>query len=63
MPDPAWDYATIYDRLYDAKFDIERLIAYLSKQEDASPEVDREAKEALDRIGQNLNQTRRMFDI
>ncbi|MGC9506025.1 hypothetical protein [Baaleninema sp.] len=63
VPDPTWDYLTIYDRLYESKFEIERLIAYLSRFEDASPEADREAKEALDRIGQNLNQARRMFDI
>lgn len=58
IPDPAWDYASIYDQLYRSKFDIERLISEISQVEDATGESDAAAIAKLEGIITQLQQTR-----
>ena len=62
IPDPAWDYATIYHRCHHARQELEKLLAYMSQFEEATGESDRCIRDQLDQIGQHLNQTRRMID-
>ena len=40
LPDPAWDYARLWDFLYQAKGDLEKLIIYAGEIEEATPESD-----------------------
>lgn len=60
-PDPAWDYVTVYDQLYRAKFDIERLIGQISQVEDATGESDAAAIAHLEKIITQLQETRRLL--
>lgn len=61
IPDPAWDYATVYDRLYQSKFDIEQLISQISQIEDAAGETDAAAIAKLDQVVAQLQETRRLL--
>ena len=61
VPDPAWDYTAVYDQLYRAKFDIERLIAQISQVEDATGETDAAAIAHLEKIITSLQETRRLL--
>lgn len=60
-PDPAWDYTTIYERLYQCKFDIERLISEISQIEDATGESDAAAIAKLEHVITQLQETRRLL--
>ena len=62
LPDPAWDYATIYERLQLSKSQLDNLLQIMSEFETASPETDRLIKDEIDAIGRYLNQTRRLLD-
>jgi hypothetical protein len=62
IPDPAWDYFTIYQNCQQARVALQDLIEFMSQFEDAYPDADAEIKVRLDAIGQQLNQTRRMMD-
>ena len=61
IPDPAWDYATVYDRLYQSKFDIEQLISQTSQIEDATGETDAAAIAKLEHVITQLQETRRLL--
>ena len=39
-PDPSWDYFTVWGQVQTAKSQLESLLEYLSKIEEASPSLD-----------------------
>lgn len=63
IPDPLWDYSEIWHQCQQAKQQLEAILAEMQQVENATPESDCQIKEALDAIGQKLNQARRMMDM
>ncbi|MCG6135183.1 MAG: hypothetical protein MET45_11030 [Nostoc sp. LLA-1] len=61
IPDPAWDYAQIWQYTQEAAAQLQKLLAYMAEIEDATPETDQEIKSQLDSVGQRLNTARRLF--
>ena len=47
IPDPTWDYATIYHRCQWARQELEKLLAYMSEFEKATGESDRSGRTAI----------------
>ena len=41
LPDPAWDYATLWDFLHKAQRELENLIQYTAQIEEGKPETDK----------------------
>ncbi len=63
IPDPDWDYSEIWHECQQASQGLERMLAVMQQVDGATPESDRQVKEALDAIGQRLNTARRMMDM
>ncbi|MBR8839516.1 MAG: hypothetical protein DSM106950_37320 [Stigonema ocellatum SAG 48.90 = DSM 106950] len=62
VPDPAWDYAQIWQKLQESKSQLDQLLAYMATIEDADPSSDEAIKKHLDEIGQKMNSARRLID-
>ncbi|QIR41703.1 hypothetical protein HCG51_33895 (plasmid) [Tolypothrix sp. PCC 7910] len=62
IPDPAWDYAQIWQHTQQAAAQLQKLLAYMAEIENATPETDVEIKLQFDTIGQSLNTARRLID-
>lgn len=62
IPDPSWDYSEIWHRTQSAAKELNTLLKYIAKLENATPEADTEIKSRLDSIGQQLNSARRLMD-
>ena len=63
IPDPLWDYSEIWCQCQQAGRQLQQMLVSMQEIENATPESDRQIKEALDTIGQKLNQARRMMDM
>lgn len=63
IPDPLWDYSEIWHQCQQARQELQQMLASMQEVENATPESDRKIKDALDAIGQKLNQARRMMDM
>jgi hypothetical protein len=63
IPDPLWDYSEIWHQCQQARQQLQKMLGEMQQVENATPESDRQIKEALDAIGQGLNQARRMMDM
>lgn len=61
IPDPAWDYANLWQQLQETKGQLEELILSIAQVEEARPEIDQQIKEKLNLIGQALNSVRRLM--
>ena len=61
-PDPAWDYAQVWQKLRESRDGFKELLVYIAGQESSSPEADKVIKEKIDAIGQQLNTIRRLMD-
>lgn len=62
-PDPAWDYAAPYHELWAIKEATENAIAAISQIEEASPESDRQMREALEQIEIHLNSAKSFLGV
>lgn len=63
IPDPLWDYSEIWHECQQARQQLQQMLVTMQEIESATPESDRQIKEALDTIEQRLNQVRRMMDL
>jgi hypothetical protein len=54
VPDPAWDYATLWQHVMRLQQDINALVQLLSQQEHASPEADQLIRNYLNQIGDRM---------
>lgn len=61
IPDPTWDYSTVYHDLQAIKSDLDGFIVWLSSHEDASPQLDKQAKDKLTTMINNLSELRDKF--
>lgn len=62
IPDPAWDYIEPFESLQTSQKEMEELIAFISKQEEASPHADAWIKSALANILRDLEETLSLFN-
>ncbi|WP_293335887.1 hypothetical protein [Microcoleus sp. CAWBG58] len=63
IPNPLWHYSEIWHQCQQEMQELQQMLASVQEVENASPESDRKIKDALDAIGQRLNQARRMMDM
>ena len=54
LPDPAWDYATLWDFLHKAHGDLGNLIQYTAQVEEATPETDQAIGIQLEAIAESV---------
>jgi hypothetical protein len=62
IPDPAWDYARIWDMLQANKLDLNELLTYLGDIEEATPETDLKIQERLRTLANCFETTRQLLD-
>lgn len=48
IPDPTWDYSTLWHLLQNSKADLDALLSYMATVEEATDESDRQTKERLE---------------
>lgn len=60
-PDPAWDYAEVYDQVTVIQSDISSFITWLSENEEADSNIDKQAKTKLDDLINLLTELRDLF--
>ncbi|MFM6157337.1 MAG: hypothetical protein ACKPE3_30795, partial [Sphaerospermopsis kisseleviana] len=61
-PDPAWDYNQPFKCLQETKEEIETLISFMSKHEEASPSADAWIRSAIANIIRDLEECLILFD-
>ena len=61
IPDPTWDYSTAYRDLQAIKSDLDGFITWLSSHEEASPQLDKQAKDKLTTMVNQLSELRDKF--
>ena len=61
IPDPTWDYSTAYHDLQAIKSDLDGFITWLSSHEEDSPLLDKQAKDKLTTMVNQLSELRDMF--
>lgn len=54
LPDPAWDYAALWDFLHKAQGELGNLIKYTAQIEEATPETDRAIGIQLEAIAEPI---------
>lgn len=54
LPDPTWDYATLWDWLHKANNDLKSLIQYTAQIEEATPETDKAIGIQLEAIAKQI---------
>jgi hypothetical protein len=54
LPDPAWDYATLWDFLHKAQRELENLIQYTAQIKEGKPETDKAIGIQLEAIAESV---------
>jgi hypothetical protein len=55
LPDPAWEYSVLWGFLNKAQSDLQILIAYTARFEQASPEIDQSIGIQLEAIAESIS--------